>query len=280
MTAEKDERLKAEAAARKKAEEEAEAACKKAEERAAVERLKAEKKAQRVKKAKRIAAIGIPTVCVCVTLVMLLIQVIIPGYRKRAVKESLINANVGDTIVFGKYEQDNNVSNGKEAVEWIVLTKEENRRFVISKYALDCQLYDTEHAHVGWEKSSLRQWLNQSFFDAAFSEEEKTAILVGDIPYSKTDPSKVTQDKVFLLSAIEVKIYLDTDSARECEATEYAVSSGVAVARNGKCWWWLRPSGEWIVELASVGINGQIVGSSFYTGKTAVRPALWIDLSA
>ena len=103
---------------------------------------------------------------------------------------------------------------------------------------------------------------------------------MGDIPYSKTDPSKVTQDKVFLLSAIEVKIYLDTDSARECEATEYAVSSGVAVARNGKCWWWLRPSGEWIVELASVGINGQIVGSSFYTGKTAVRPALWIDLSA
>lgn len=105
--------MKAEAAARKKAEEEAEAACKKAEERAAVERLKAEKKAQRVKKAKRIAAIGIPTVCVCVTLVMLLIQVIIPGYRKRAVKESLINANVGDTIVFGKYEQDNN-----ECFQW------------------------------------------------------------------------------------------------------------------------------------------------------------------
>lgn len=44
--------MKAEAAARKKAEEEAEAACKKAEERAAVERLKAEKKAQRVKKPK------------------------------------------------------------------------------------------------------------------------------------------------------------------------------------------------------------------------------------
>ena len=140
MTAEKDERLKAEAAARKKAEEEAEAACKKAEERAAVERLKAEKKAQRVKKAKRIAAIGIPTVCVCVTLVMLLIQVIIPGYRKRAVKESLINANVGDTIVFGKYEQDNNVSNGKEAVEWIVLTKEKTDRLlsVCTRWIVSC----------------------------------------------------------------------------------------------------------------------------------------------
>ena len=279
LTAEKDKRLEKEAAARKKAEEKAEAARRKAEEeRAAVERLKAEKKARRVKKAKRTAAIGIPTICVCVAFAMLLTQVIIPGYRKRAVKEALINANVGDTIVFGKYEQDNDFSNGKEAVEWIVLAKEENKLLVISKYALDCQLYDTEDAQVGWKKCSLRQWLNQSFFDATFSEEEKIAILVGDIPYSKTGSNKVTQDKVFLLSAIEVKTYLDTDSARECEATEYAVSSGVAVARNGKCWWLLRPSGEWIVELPSVGINGQIVGSSFYSGNSAVRPAMWIDL--
>ncbi len=44
---------------------------------------------------------------------------------------------VGDVIYFGSYEQDNNLSNGKEEIEWIVLAKENRKALLISKYALD-----------------------------------------------------------------------------------------------------------------------------------------------
>ena len=37
------------------------------------------------------------------------------------------SVSVGDTIFFGEYEQDNNLSNGKEEIEWIVLAKENNK---------------------------------------------------------------------------------------------------------------------------------------------------------
>lgn len=59
--------------------------------------------------------------------------VIIPKQRINKIK----TANVGDIIVFGTYEQDNNISNGKENIKWLVLAKENNRVLVISDKALD-----------------------------------------------------------------------------------------------------------------------------------------------
>jgi len=56
--------------------------------------------------------------------------------------EKLSKAVVGDYITFGAYEQDYNTSNGKEAIEWLVLEKKNNRLLVISRYALDCKRYN------------------------------------------------------------------------------------------------------------------------------------------
>lgn len=49
---------------------------------------------------------------------------------ERLKAQSLINANIGNIVVYGNYEQDNNVINGKEYIEWIVLSKEENKILV------------------------------------------------------------------------------------------------------------------------------------------------------
>ena len=54
----------------------------------------------------------------------------------------LAQAGVGDSIVFGAYEQDDDESNGKEPIEWLVLEKKNNRLLVISRYALDCKRYN------------------------------------------------------------------------------------------------------------------------------------------
>ena len=78
-------------------------------------------------------------------------------------------AKVGDYVVFGQYEQDNDTSNGKEDVEWLVLDVQEDRALLISKYLLDCKPYNTTDDHVTWETCTLRKWLNDEFINTAFS---------------------------------------------------------------------------------------------------------------
>ena len=73
------------------------------------------------------------------------------------VNAGIKSVNVGDYITFGTYEQDNNTSNGKEDIEWLVLAnnlwKGKHRILVISRFALDCQIFDSEvYKSVKWEK--------------------------------------------------------------------------------------------------------------------------------
>ena len=42
-----------------------------------------------------------------------------------------------ETIFFGKYEQDNNLENGKEPIEWIILETQDGKSLLISKYGLE-----------------------------------------------------------------------------------------------------------------------------------------------
>ena len=43
-------------------------------------------------------------------------------------------ADVGHYVSFGSFEQDNNLNNGKEEIEWLVLAKEGNKVLLISRY--------------------------------------------------------------------------------------------------------------------------------------------------
>ena len=85
----------------------------------------------------------------------------------------------GDTILFGAYEQDNDPDNGHELIEWIVLEVDEanHRLWVVSRYGLDAQPYNAEAAEVTWQTCTLREWLNGTFFDTAFTPEEQVAVL-------------------------------------------------------------------------------------------------------
>ena len=75
---------------------------------------------------------------------------------KRPDMDALRTAEVGSYIYFGEYEQDNEISTGKEAIEWLVLDKQEDKMLVISRYGLDCQPYHTEYEEITWETCSLR----------------------------------------------------------------------------------------------------------------------------
>ena len=54
-------------------------------------------------------------------------------------KIALSDVSVGSIIKYGYYEQDNDLSDGKEEIEWLVLNKTGNKVYVISKYVLDGQ---------------------------------------------------------------------------------------------------------------------------------------------
>ena len=127
----------------------------------------------------------------------------------------------GDVVIFGKYEQDGNTGNGKEPIEWEIVTEQDGKMLLISKYILDCQPYNTEDTEVTWETCSLRQWLNNDFYNTAFNESERklietTTLSNPDNPFGGKGGNN-TDDKVFCLSVEEVYRYLDilyeTDSS-------------------------------------------------------------------
>ncbi len=288
-----------------------------------IERKEAEKIAKRNKK---IAIITTPIVCAVIAFIIVLNTVIIPnnkyndamalmdagniveayealvaldGYKDSADKansiynkykvEKLKVAKAGDYVSFGAYEQDNNTSNGKEDVEWLVLEVKDGKALVISKYALDCQQYNTSDTNVTWETCTLRKWLNNDFINSAFTANEKAMIPTVTVSADKnpdysTNPGNATQDQVFLLSITEANKYFSSDSARQCKPTEYAVAGGACVnSTNGNCFWWLRSPSSRQDEAASVSYFGEVYkcgGHVFYSVDLAVRPALWIDLKS
>ena len=134
------------------------------------------------------------------------------------------SVQVGDIITYGHYEQDNNLANGTEPIEWQVLDVQGGKALLISRYSLDSQSYHTEWGDITWEQCTLRTWLNNDFLNAAFTVEEQTAILLTDVDNSidqcfdfTTVVSRAkqitggnnTQDKIFLLSYAEANNYFD-----------------------------------------------------------------------
>lgn len=204
------------------------------------------------------------------------------------------NIKIGDSYTFGTYEQDNNASNGKEAIEWTVLDKDGMSLLLVSKQALDCQQYNTSYTDVTWENCSLRKWMNGTFLNNAFSTEEQaqiqnTTVSADNSPQYSTNLGNATTDKVFLLSINEVEKYFNSDGERKCAPTAYAKAQGAWTGHTYKtqrgavtCWWWLRSPGYYQFYAAAVDCGGVVgvYGNGVHYSNIAVRPALWIDLNA
>ena len=200
---------------------------------------------------------------------------------------------VGGIVYFGSYEQDNNTANGKEEIEWLVKAKEDDRILVISRYALDCKPYNEDWEDVTWETCELREWLNNSFLDSAFSSRERGLIPMVTVsadnnPNYSTTPGNRTMDQVFLLSITEANKYFSSDEARKCAPTAYAIAHGSVtygsstVDGSAAGFWWLRSPGGTSMIAAYVSDAGSVnyIGYYVYTDFVAIRPALWIDLES
>ena len=219
----------------------------------------------------------------------------------------------GDTITFGHYEQDNDTSNGPEAITWKVLDVQDGKALVISEKILARMRHryvEDGHGAVTWETSRVRQWLSEDFFDAAFSDEEKTAVYLTNVKsepnpdYTDTDPGKDTQDYVFVLGLEQYDAYFADDGdlfdaiapytevARVGNpyakdelvrtAKYYPMNNAVRGNADGSAgWWWLRTVGQDYAADGNFMMRVDAAGKADGVGSDAdcgVRPAMWVDV--
>jgi hypothetical protein len=146
-------------------------------------------------------------------------------------------SEVADIVTFGSAEQDNNITNGKEPIEWIVLAKEKDKALVISRYVLQNQPFNTKREETKWEDCSIRKWLNESFLESVFVSDEQDLILSSKVKdvvdlkgiYDMTYDEE-TEDKIFLLNYDEAERFFSSEEERKCTQVDGKTNSG----------WWLR----------------------------------------
>lgn len=214
---------------------------------------------------------------------------------------------IGNTVTFGKYEQDRSKS-GKEELEWRVLEKDTDKKMalLITGNCIECMPYHTEKTDITWKDSSLRQWLNSMFLQETFSDEEQDQVLEADIEtYVNQDLNSDgvvrTSDRIFLLSDEEVKKYFKNKTDRlakvsplihkeveteeneaegeKREEEEGGMKPAVSELTDG-IFWWLRSPGDRQDCAECVGAEGSVAtaGYTVLQANFGVRPAMWVKL--
>lgn len=220
-----------------------------------------------------------------------------------------------DCVYFGKYWQNDTNGDGvadkkddKEPVRWRVLSLYGNKAFLMADQGLDCQPYNTENANVTWETSSLRTWLNGTFYQEAFSPAEQLAVSTTTVENMEKNPQSGanfrndTQDKVYLLSISEVgntaygfdSAFANESNTRCSKGTAYARAQGALISAlvgsdnyTGNVWWLLRSStyneagvNHTVALVGGGGGCGYSHGCAVQDSYSAVRPVLHINLSS
>lgn len=198
----------------------------------------------------------------------------------RRIVDDIKDANVGDVVCFGQYEQDNDSSNGKEDIYWIVEDKQGDKLLLTSCYILDVHHYHGADEQVTWETCDLRAWLNVEFLENAFSDEEMKSIFITtnnnpDAEYNRADGGNDTEDRVFVPCSDGVYvIHIATP-------TNYAIAQGITEGSYGGYSYWLREPSYEITWFGTTYNYVQMTGNlkAHVQFKGGILPMMWIDLS-
>lgn len=231
----------------------------------------------RAKKVKKLGAIMIAALSVLIVLMVILLVVIPKQNMKKA--ENYFSNNT-----LGSYQG--------EAISWKVLDVKGSKALIISEKSLDSRPYNSYNIDTTWETCELRTWLNDNFYNDAFNQEEKDAILESvitndDNPDHGTYGGLDTEDLVFLLSIDEAEKYFESDSDRQAERTTFAREQAIKSneeneeKKEGSRPWWLRSPGCASYEAANVWDDGSVstLGCDVIYHFLGVRPAMWVDIS-
>lgn len=199
-------------------------------------------------------------------------------------RESHYTFSTGDLIISGQ-EYYFKV----EPIEWKILSEGSTAQWLVSHYILDSQTYHPSTNY--YETSAIRAWLNHTFYDIAFSDEEKAQILITQVmnhAYSTgytTNPyaSDPTHDHVFLLSYREAtSVGLHYAIPRRQMTTDYSRSQGVWMNTGGFYGyggWYLRsPSTAHPTHIRCISEGGQFMTGVVHADDVGTVPALRIRM--
>ena len=196
-----------------------------------------------------------------------------------------------------------------EPMYWQVLSydKETDNAVVLSKNIIDSREYyhkydetrtDEEGKTVypnNYEYSDIRAWLNGTFYNGAFTDAEKNAIISTTLDnkayseeYLQYD-SNSTTDKVWLLSydeahnadyGFDAEHWSDSET-RMAQGSAYALCQGLwKYTSNGCSYWHLRSAGDYSDSACSVDYDGYVDDYGVSNTNSGVRPALNIHLTS
>ncbi|MBQ8178466.1 MAG: hypothetical protein IJ033_04655 [Clostridia bacterium] len=203
------------------------------------------------------------------------------------------NGYLEQTVYWFKYEP----------IRWSVVKQNNGKALAVSQLILDSQCFYTDrntrengnktiYAN-NWEQSSLRQWLNNDFYNAAFSDNQKNAIIAESLDNKTTaydgsyndyaNCQNNTTDNVFLLSYKDVTdtaLGFNSSNLRKW-STDYAKAQGLYSSPNVdyKGLWWLRSAdsntSSMVALVNPIGTTGnQYVNTTSY----GVVPAIIVNI--
>ncbi len=194
---------------------------------------------------------------------------------------------LGDTY----YKADSTTYFLVEPIEWRVLSAKSGSLYVMTEKIIDAGRYNETSMNISWKECTLREYLNNGFFDLAFTVKEKaliktTTLANGSNPTYGTDGGEPTQDKVFLLSLADAvdSAYgftgnYSSSSTRKCGYTNYATYCGYSNSS-----YWLRTPGNTEKTISCVGNynnSGYIyTDGSNCTSLRGYRPAMNLNLDS
>jgi len=202
-----------------------------------------------------------------------------------------------------------------DSIKWRILSETSGKAFLLCDIAIDSQQYyhvsDGEKRTINgqtiysnnYAESDIRKWLNQTFYNTAFTALQKNIIQTTLVDNSASSTAfstneyacQNTNDKVFLLSYKDVTNtnynFSDDPEKREEKrqlyCTEYAKCQGISVSTDsgykGKCDWWLRSpyygcSYEVLNCYAQGYVRSKWYGQRCDETSYGVVPAVWINL--
>lgn len=206
---------------------------------------------------------------------------------------TLADAQPGQLVSLGRYEQDGNEENGPEEIFWLVMERNADTLTLMSLYCLDACAYQLEGIDTTWESSYVREFLNGQFFTNAFDAGEQARILETtvtnpDNPNFGTPGGNATQDKVYLPSLEEIMRWYNVPEPMETVYDQlYAVASDAVAAKgvwlempgSNRCWWWLRSPGGNPANACEVGSYGYLSfnGGSVTNTDRGLRPVVQVE---
>lgn len=177
------------------------------------------------------------------------------------------DAAAGDMLTFGSWHQ-NSDAQDSTPIRWRVLEVQDDRALLLSDKALDARPYDLYRVDATWDQCTLRAWMNTELLNEAFTPDEQKAILVTTLDNGTECPP--TEDKLFLLNYSEGSRYLSAEE-RIAHYTRYASRKD---GLSDEAFSWTRESN------CLINMLGTKCFDLFQISDNAVRPAMWVSLSA